>query len=251
MSAPFRDYARERLSGRKVVAVLSGKGGVGKSTIAALTGLITARSGIKTLIIDLDFHGTSIARMFGIADRRHEVVKEGIKPIIVEPNLGIVSLRCIVGDKPIVAPGESIGRAVEELLAFIDYGDYGLVIIDMPPGMRDELLTLRRISVFTPILVTTPSQQALPVVEDLIKYLLTVGVSARHLVINMAYVKVETRICPFGNPDNARRLAEAYGLKAIELPIDPEFERYIGGLSGYKGALIDVLGEFVREELLK
>jgi ATPases involved in chromosome partitioning len=243
---PLRGLARKRLSGKVVVAIMSGKGGVGKSTIASLMAVLISRYG-KTTLVDLDIHGTSIPRAMGVQDRIHEVSKEGIEPVRVLDNLGIISIRGIVGSKYVVLPGEREGNVMEALLAFANYSDSKFVIIDMPPGMSDELLVLGRVTNFMPIIVTTPSKQSLYVVEDLIKYLIDAKQQPRYLIVNMSYMQHGASIIrPFGDVGMAYELGKKYGLSIIELPIDPSLENYIGSIINYRGELLSRLEQIVR-----
>ena len=248
---PLRELARDRLTGRTVIAITSGKGGVGKSTIASLMALIISRYG-RTTLVDLDLHGTSIPRAMGVQGRVHEVSKEGIEPIRVLENLGVISIRGIIGSRYVVLPGEREGNVMEALLAFTNYGDSRFVMIDMPPGMSDELLVLGRVTNFMPIIVTTPSKQSLCVVEDLIRYLVDTKQQPRYLIVNMSYIQHGASIIrPFGNVNMAYELGKRYGLSIIELPIDPSLENYIGSIINYRGELLSRLEQIVREIIEK
>jgi ATP-binding protein involved in chromosome partitioning len=248
---PLRELARDRLTGRTVIAITSGKGGVGKSTIASLMALIISRYG-RTTLVDLDIHGTSIPRAMGVQGRVHEVSKEGIEPIRVLENLGIISIRGIIGSRYVVLPGEREGSVMEALLAFTNYGDSRFVMIDMPPGMSDELLVLGRVTNFMPIIVTTPSKQSLYVVEDLIRYLVDTKQQPRYLIVNMSYIQHGASIIrPFGDVSMAYELGKRYGLSIIELPIDPSLENYIGSIINYRGELLSRLEQIVREIIEK
>ncbi|MFP3160163.1 MAG: P-loop NTPase [Vulcanisaeta sp.] len=248
---PLRELARDRLTGRTVIAITSGKGGVGKSTIASLMALIISRYGRATLV-DLDIHGTSIPRAMGVQGRVHEVSKEGIEPIRILENLGIISIRGIIGSRYVVLPGERESSVMEALLAFTNYGDSRFVMIDMPPGMSDELLVLGRVTNFMPIIVTTPSKQSLYVVEDLIRYLIDTKQQPRYLIVNMSYIQHGASIIrPFGDVNMAYELGKRYGLSIIELPIDPSLENYIGSIINYRGELLSRLEQIVREIIEK
>ena len=110
---PLLESAREKLRRRKVIAVMSGKGGVGKSVVAALAAL--AKPG--SALMDLDLEGASAPRLFGLSGRLHEISKEGIEPLEVG-GVKVFSLGGIVGDRYVVLPGYGQAGAVEALLAF-------------------------------------------------------------------------------------------------------------------------------------
>jgi ATP-binding protein involved in chromosome partitioning len=239
---PTTELARKRLRGRRVIAVSSGKGGVGKSLVAALLSLSTSGSR-RTVLIDLDIHGMAMPRLFGLVGRTHEVSREGIKPIQVSNNLGIVSLGNIVGDRYVVLPGANEGEVIESLMAYTDYGDAELVVIDMPPGLSDELLVLGRICGYEPYVVTTPSRQSIGVVKHLLDYMSESGIRVNTLVVNMSFMECNgKRIRPFGEPNWARRIAEEYAIpRIIELPMDPSVEEYVGSIQNYRGNLLNLL----------
>ena len=243
---PTLELARDRLRNREVIAVVSGKGGVGKSTISALLALNIANRE-STVLIDLDIHGMSIPKLFGIEDRMHEVGREGLEPIIINGKLGIISLRGVVGNKYVVLPGERRGGVLLDLFAYTNYGNAKYIVVDMPPGMSDELLVLHRLRDYTPIIVTLPSRQSIGVVEDLLKYLVDSGIRPRAMVINMAFMACGNEVVkPFGDTRWAIELARKYGIEVVrELPIDPAIEDYVGRIGDYKGKLMAELNNFI------
>ena len=243
---PALELARDRLRDREVIVVASGKGGVGKSTISALLAL-SAANRESTILIDLDIHGMSIPRLFGVENRIHEVSKEGLEPIIINGKLGIISLRGVVGNKYVVLPGERRGGVLLDLFAYTNYGSAKYVVVDMPPGMSDELLVLHRLRDYTPIIVTLPSRQSIGVVEDLLRYLVDSGIRPKAMVINMAFVVCGNEVVkPFGDAMWAVDLARKYGIEVVrELPIDPAIEDYVGRISDYKGRLMIELNDFI------
>jgi len=233
---PLLERARENMRGRRVLAVMAGKGGVGKSVISAL--LATAR---KAPLIDLDLFGMAVPKLFGVAGRLHEVGKEGIESIEVG-GVRIFSVGGIVGDRYVVLPGAYQGGVVEALLAFAKLGDAREVVVDMPPGMGEELLSLHRVADFTPILVTTPSAASHGVVKHLIDYLLELGKRPAAVVMNMAYVKCDGGVVyPFGKGEEVKKLVEMYKIPLTEVPIDPRLEDYIGEIYSYRGIVYETI----------
>mgnify|MGYP001770641237 FL=1 len=243
---PTLELARDRLRNREVIVIASGKGGVGKSTISALLALGMAGRE-STVLIDLDIHGMSIPKLFGIENRMHEVSKEGLEPIIINNRLGIISLRGVVGNKYVVLPGERRGGVLLDLFAYTNYGNAKYVIVDMPPGMSDELLILHRLRDYMPIIVTSPSKQSIGVVEDLLRYLMDSGIRPRAMVINMAFMVCGSEtVKPFGDTRWAVELARKYGIEVVrELPIDTAIEDYVGRISDYKGQLMMELNDLI------
>ncbi|AEA13670.1 hypothetical protein TUZN_2215 [Thermoproteus uzoniensis 768-20] len=233
---PLLELAREKLRRRKVIAVMSGKGGVGKSVVAALLAL--ARPG--SVLVDLDLEGMSAPKLFGVAGRLHEVGKEGIEPLEAG-GVKLFSLGGIVGDRYVVLPGYGQAGAVEALLAFAKI-DSDIVVVDMPPGMGEELLALGRAADYLPVVVTTPSKASYKVVRQLVDYLAEAGKRPAALVLNMAYLDCGgSRVYPFGRGDEARRLGEAVGAPVYEVPVDPSLEDYVGRIHEYRGPVADAV----------
>jgi len=239
---PLFERARENLRNRRVLAVMAGKGGVGKSVIAAFLAIVK-----KAPLIDLDLFGMAAPKLFGVAGRLHEVGKEGIEPIEVG-GVKIFSVGGIVGDRYVVLPGASQGGVVEALLAFAKLGNAREVVIDMPPGMGEELLSLHRITDFAPIVVTTPSAASYKVVKHLVDYLLELGKRPVAVVMNMAYVRCNGAVIyPFGRGNEVKKLADTHRIPLIEVPIDPQLEEYIGQIYRYRGPVYEVVQRFSLE----
>jgi Mrp family chromosome partitioning ATPase len=230
---PLRELARSRLAGRKVIAVMSTKGGVGKSVVASLIALSLPSS----TVIDLDLHGMAIPKLFGLDGKMHEVGKDGIEPFKVN-NVELVSLSGVVGNKYVILPGRNAASVMEELIAYSKIGSK-YVVVDMPPGLGDEVLVLEEVADFVPVVVTTPSKVSQKVVDYVVGYLRDRG-KRPYLVVNMAYVRCGDQVL--------RLWGEAEG--DLELPIDPSLESYVGKIQDYEGELRDKVGEFVRKNLL-
>ncbi len=231
---PLRQLAKEKLSNKRVVAVMSAKGGVGKSVISSLLSLSFSERE-NTLLIDLDIHTMATTKLFGLEGRLHEVGKDGIEPFKVG-RLGVVSLGGIVKDNYVLLPGGNNGGVMESLIAYADMKGVERVVFDLPPGLGDEVLVLERLTKYSPVVVTTPSKVSVKVVEYLVRYL-TERNSKPFLVVNMAYFDCGKVVRPFGDVENVKALSEKYGVSLLEMPIDPNVEDYIGNIQGYNGPL--------------
>ena len=230
---PLRQLARKRLEGKKVIAVMSTKGGVGKSLIASLIAL----SFPSSAVIDLDLHGMAVPKLFGVEGKLHEVSKEGIEPFRVG-NVDIFSLAGVVGDKYVVLPGRNQANVMEELIAYSNVKSQ-TVIFDMPPGLGDEVLVLEEVSDFVPVVVTIPSRVSSKVVNYVLGYLKEKG-KRPYVVVNMAYINCDGKV--------VRPWGVAKG--DLELPLDPTVEDYIGRIHEYKGEVRQKVEEFVRSKLV-
>ncbi|MEM3831975.1 MAG: P-loop NTPase [Thermoprotei archaeon] len=237
---PLTILAREKLKTKKVTAVMSAKGGVGKSLISALFAVLHSKRE-KTVLIDLDIHGMSSAKLFGIENKLHNITRDGIAPFYIQ-GLGIITLNGIVKDRYVILPGSNRGDVMESLISYSDLRNAEHVVFDMPPGLSDEILILNRVTKYNPMIVTTPSKVSIKTVEQLLQFLNDIKVTPKYLVVNMAYINYEnTIIRPFGDSTYAKKLSERYNVSLIEIPIDPNIEDFVGRIHEYNGEIIKKL----------
>ena len=146
---------------KAVVAVASGKGGVGKSTVAANLAVALARAVTWVGLLDVDIHGPSLPTMFGI-DERPVVIGNRIRPF-EKYGIKLMSLGFILdSDTPVIWRGPMVMRAIEQMLGDVDWGPLDVMVLDMPPGTGDAQLTvLQKIEVAGAVIVTTPQDVAL------------------------------------------------------------------------------------------
>ena len=205
-----------------VILVGSGKGGVGKSTVASGLALSLSRVGQKTALLDIDIHGASVPEYLQVGPPVRSN-KNGLEPKMKE-GLRVMSLGLFTGSLPVPMRGDGKQELITQLFALTDWGDLDYLVIDLPPSMGDELLSA--FSLFsgkaTLALVTTPSPGAVSVVSRLRRLAETEKVPVKGVVVNMAYVLAgKTKTFPFGKPN--RRLLEAKFKSTIiaEIPLDP------------------------------
>ena len=186
MIDPRTSVITERLAhiGR-IVAVSSGKGGVGKSMVATALALSLAREGCQVGLFDLDFTGPSTHIILGTPSNLQPKEKKGIVPPNFE-GLSYMSLVYYVGDNPAPLRGADISNALIELLSVIQWGTLDFLVIDMPPGIGDAVLDLirlvRRIEF---LIVTTPSLLAFEVVKKQVSLLCELQMPIVGVVENM------------------------------------------------------------------
>ncbi|WP_321429193.1 Mrp/NBP35 family ATP-binding protein [uncultured Methanolobus sp.] len=214
---------------KKKIMVMSGKGGVGKSTVAANLAAKLAERGNKVGLLDADIHGPSIPKMFGIEDTRPEVDENGIVPISVTENLVVMSVALLLEDKdaPVIWRGPAKMAAIKQFLEDVSWGKLDYLIVDLPPGTGDEPLSIAQLieKMEGAVVVTTPQDVALVSVRKSIKFAEILKVPVIGIVENMAGI-----ICPhcdekielFGK-GGVEKAAADFNVPILgELPMDPK-----------------------------
>lgn len=211
----------------KVIAVMSGKGGVGKSLVTELLAVAASQRGLKTAILDADVTGPSIPTAFGLAERAVADGEGGILPCRTQGGIGVMSLNLLVDDpkSPVVWRGPVIAGAVKQFWSEVVWGDVDVMFVDMPPGTGDVPLTVfQSLPVAGAVVVTSPQDLVQLVVEKAVRMADMMKVPVLGLVENMSSFK-----CPdcgkvhevFG-PSKAAEMAAAHGIGAVaSVPIDP------------------------------
>jgi Mrp family chromosome partitioning ATPase len=160
---------------RHKIAVMSGKGGVGKSTVATNLALILAKRGYKVGLLDCDLHGPTVPTMLGLSGARLKAVGEtNVEPVIVPPNLKVVSIGFLLSNdtSPVVWRGPLKMAGIRQLLEEVLWGELDYLIIDLPPGTGDESLTIAQLipDADGTVIVTTPQEVALVSVRKCINF---------------------------------------------------------------------------------
>jgi len=210
------------------IMVMSGKGGVGKSTVAANLAAQLALKGFKVGLLDSDIHGPSIPKMFGIEDTRPEVDEKGIVPVPVTENLKVMSIALLLEDKdsPVIWRGPAKIAAIKQFLEDVSWGKLDYLIVDLPPGTGDEPLSIAQLieKIDGAVVVTTPQDMALVSVRKSITFAHMLKVPVIGIVENMSGI-----ICPhcdekidiFGK-GGVEKAAKDFNVPVLAaLPIDP------------------------------
>lgn len=144
--------------------VFSGKGGVGKSTVAANLGLAFAQKNLNIGLMDVDIHGPNLAKILGVEDKRLGTSPEGIIPVEVNDHLKLVSMSFLLQDPnlPVIWRGPMKMKAIQQFLGDVQWGDLDWLVIDSPPGTGDEPLSVAQLIPATgAVVVTTPQELSL------------------------------------------------------------------------------------------
>ena len=219
MADPRLELIDRRLSTiDRIIAVCSGKGGVGKSVVASTLALLLSRRGLKVGLLDLDFTCPATHIILGVGDAMPEEERGLIPPEV--NGLEYMSLIYYTGERPTPLRGVDISNAIVELLSITRWGRLNHLIVDMPPGLGDATLELLRlIPGMEFLIVTTPSRVAFQTVRRLIELL-------RHLDRSIIGV-VENMVMESSKP--IRGEVEALSLKYLgSIPFDPGLEEALG-----------------------
>lgn len=224
---------------RHKIMVMSGKGGVGKSTVSTNLALGLAKKGNKVGLMDVDIHGPDICRMLNLNEKLHESQTAGgglIPPMKFGDNLKVISLEYMMEDRddPIIWRGPLKVQAIRQFVADIDWGDLDYLIIDAPPGTGDEPLTVaQNIKDALALVVTTPQDIALADVRKSLNFCKHVEMEIVGMVENMSGF-----ICPHCDESveifktgGGEKTALEFGVNFLgRIPLDPKV--VIGGDAG-------------------
>ena len=225
---------------KNLVAVASGKGGVGKTTVAVNLALALQRLGASVGLLDADVYGPNVPIMLGTEEQPQALSEREILPVVAQ-GLKMISMGLLnPGDKPMIWRGPMLHSVMQQFLRSVLWGELDYLIIDLPPGTGDVQLSLiQLVPVTGAVLVTTPSTVALADVRKAMEMFRQVNVDIIGVVENMSYFSCphcQGRIDVFGHGEG-RRIAEAYGVPLLgEIEIDPQIR--IGGDSGKPVALL-------------
>ena len=211
----------------KVIAVVSGKGGVGKSMVTGLMAVMAQRAGLSTAVMDADVTGPSIPRMFGITARA-EGTEDTIFPVLSETGIKTISLNELLEEDtaPVVWRGPVIAGTVKQFWTDVAWGDVDFMFVDMPPGTGDVPLTVfQSLPVDGIVVVATPQELVGMIVEKAVNMAAMMNIPVIGLVENMASFR-----CPdcgkvhaiFGE-SHADEIAKKHGVSPVcRLPINPK-----------------------------
>jgi Mrp family chromosome partitioning ATPase len=239
---------------RSVVAVMSGKGGVGKSSVAGLLACALRRAGLRVGILDADITGPSIPKLFGVHDRPGEDPR-GIRPPQTPTGIKLMSINLLLPDedRPVIWRGPLIGRAIQQFWNDIAWGDLDVLVVDLPPGTSDAALTvMQSLPVHGVVLVTSPQDLAGMVVRKAAHMAEQMGVRLYGLVENMSHLRCPQcgcRIEVFG-ASRAERIVEQCGVPMLgHLPLDPDLAAKCdeGKIEDYESESFEVITERVME----
>ena len=243
----FQEKPHEMSRIGKVIGVVSGKGGVGKSLVTGMMAVLMNRQGKHTAILDADVTGPSIPKMFGINKERAMANELGVIPVKSRNGIEIMSTNLILDteDTPVVWRGPVIAGTVKQFWKDVIWQDIDYMFVDMPPGTGDVPLTVfQSLPVDGIIVVASPQELVSMIVAKAVNMAKMMNIPIVGVVENMSYVKCPDcgkEINVFGE-SHVQQAAEQYGLKVLgRLPIDPAFAAACdaGEIEDFKGDYLD------------
>jgi ATP-binding protein involved in chromosome partitioning len=223
---------------KHVVGVISGKGGVGKSTVTGVLAVQLRKLGYKVGVLDGDITGPSMPRFFGLEKERTGYapteVEDVFKFIPVETGLGIKSISMnfmIDEEEPLLWKGPVLGNVLMQLFTDTDWGELDYLLIDMPPGTGDVAMTImEQFPVDYLVVVSTPQNMVSMIVQKVVNMAEKLEIPVKGVIQNMSYItcsKSGERMNVFSK-NSALSQAEKMGLPLLaELPINPEFAEHL------------------------
>lgn len=254
--ADFREPPHQLSSIKKVIGVVSGKGGVGKSMTAAMLAVLLNRRGRHTAVLDADVTGPSIPRLFGLHTRAR-ADDLGLYPVRTRTGIDVMSVNLLLDHEsdPVVWRGPVIAGAVKQFWQDVIWKDVDFLFVDMPPGTGDVPLTVfQTLPVDGIVVVASPQELVSLIVSKAVKMANLMNVPVLGLVENMSYV-----LCPdcgkklelFGE-SHVAETAAAFGVPVLaRMPIDPALARQAdqGVIESFEGDWLDGAADAV-EKLL-
>ena len=251
----FLEKPNEMSHIKKVIGVVSGKGGVGKSLVTSLLAVLAQRKGYKTAIMDADITGPSIPKAFGLHGHA-EASEWGLFPVKTAAGIGVMSLNLLMKNEtdPVVWRGPLISGAVKQFWTDVIWGDVDYMFIDMPPGTGDVALTVfQSIPVDGIVIVASPQELVGMIVEKAVNMAKMMDVPVLALVENMSYIT-----CPdcgkeihiFGE-SHIDEIAQKHGVETVaRMPIDPALAAACdaGTIESFNGTWLDSVLEKLTTE---
>ena len=257
--APQKEKPNEFSHIKKVIGVISGKGGVGKSLVTSLMACSAVKAGLKTAILDADVTGPSIPKAFGVTQRVYADERNLLIPATSAQGIQMMSVNLLLQDEsdPVVWRGPVIAGTVTQFFNEVNWGDVDLMLIDCPPGTGDVPLTVfQSLPIDGIVVVTSPQELVSMIVKKAVKMANIMEVPVLGIVENFSYF-----ICPtcndkhyiYGKSD-IENIANENGIANIaKLPIDTELANYVdsGMVELYKGNNLDEFLSKVLQEAEK
>ncbi|MFU8795809.1 MAG: P-loop NTPase [Dehalococcoidia bacterium] len=240
-----------------MVAVMSGKGGVGKSLVSSLLAIALKRSGYQVGILDADITGPSIPKMFGLTERPSGN-ESGILPVLSRSGIEVMSINLLLPSEEdaVIWRGPLIGNTIKQFGEDVLWGKLDYLLVDLPPGTADAPLTLMQsFPISGVVVVFTPQDLVEMIVRKAVNMARTMDKRVLGVVENMSYLyvpEIDKRIEIFGR-SRGEEMARAVNAPLIgQLPIDPDLARLCdeGQIESYDGEIVTKLGASLVQSIM-
>ena len=239
---------------RNIIAIASGKGGVGKSFVTSMLAVQLRRLGYEVGILDADLTGPSIAKIFGLRQRPSKSPSGRITPILTQTGIRVMSINLVLDDPemPVIWRGPIVNSVIRQLYWDVDWGPLHYLLVDLPPGTSDAPLTvLQSLPLDGVIVVSSPQQLASLIVIKAVNMAKKMNAELLGLVENMSYLT-----CPhcgeainvFGEPQG-EKLAKQLGVPFLgSIPVDPAIARLSdqGQIEDYSASVFQTVADALR-----
>ena len=241
----------------RVIAVMSGKGGVGKSLVTALLAASLARQGKDVGVLDGDITGPSIPKIFGLSKGRPSGRDSGLLPVTSKLGIEIMSVNLVLEneDDAVIWRGPLIGKVIQQFWDDVLWGKLDYLVVDLPPGTADAPLTVMQSLPLTgAVIVFSPQELAAMVVRKAVKMANTMNIPILGLVENMSYFEIpgeKKRLELFGK-SKVEEMVDMTGVShVVRIPIDPELARLCdeGNIEKYQNKEFDQFAQKLTELL--
>jgi len=223
---------KAKIDVKHVILVLSGKGGVGKSTVSINLASALSAHGMNVGLLDLDIHGPNIPKMLGIEDQRPAVLEKTLEPVHVTGTLAVMSMAFLLPDtsSPVIWRGPMKMAAIQQFLSEVNWGTLDYLIVDLPPGTGDEALSIIQLApnVQGAIIVTTPQDVAVLDAVKAVKFIEKLELPVIGIIENMSGM-----VCPhchgeidlFGK-GGGKKIADELNVPYLgSIPVDIEMRK--------------------------
>ena len=239
-----------------IIAVMSGKGGVGKSLVASLTAIALKRQGNEVGILDADITGSSIPRMFGITARLSGS-GSGILPALSRSGIEVMSINLLLPseDDAVIWRGPLIGKVITQFWEDVLWGKLDYLIIDLPPGTADAPLTvMQTLPISGVVIVFTPQDLTTMIVRKAVKMAQKMDKPVLGVVENMTYFyvpEIDKKFEIFGRSRGEEMARAAQAPLLVQLPIDPELAKLCdeGNIERYDAETVSKLGQALSQAI--
>lgn len=224
-----KEKANENSNLKNIIAVMSGKGGVGKSSVTSLIAMTLRNQGYNVGILDADITGPSIPKVFGINGKRASGTKDAVEPVETVTGIKVISINLLVDNEesPVVWRGPVIANTVKQFLTEVNWGELDYLLIDLPPGTGDVPLTIMQsFELDGIVIVSSPQDLVKLIVKKSMNMAGMLSIPILGLVENMSYLRCpdcNKRINLFGEI-KVPEIAKETGVDLVaQIPIDPKF----------------------------